>query len=86
MVTTKDTMDNDEKLATALGWSFSPAHGGWINEAHRNRPGEDPNGYGSYEVADDIDEALFWSGIEADEDMRSAIDRVESGLPYHGRA
>lgn len=73
-----DPMDNDETLARALGWKWSPAHDGWINESHRNRPGEDPNGHGSYEVAADIEEALFWSGIETDEDMRAAIDRVEN--------
>ena len=68
-------MDNDEKLAAALGWRFSPAHDGWINENHRET-GKD--GWGSYEVAADIEEALFWSGIETDEDMRSAIDRFEN--------
>lgn len=60
--------------AKALGWRFSHALGGYIHESHRNRPGEDPNGWGSYEVADDAEEACFWEGIET---LGQAIAKIQ---------
>lgn len=66
---------HDERLAATLGWRFSPAHDGWINEQHRAALGD---GWGSYEVAADIEEALFWSGIETDEDMRVKTKRLDA--------
>ncbi len=43
-MTCDEIMCNDEKLAKALGWRFSPAHDGWINEQHRDAHGD---GWGS---------------------------------------
>lgn len=58
------------RAALHLGWKYSSAHGGWISESHRNRPGEDPNGWGSYEVADDAEQACFREGIETIDQAR----------------
>lgn len=57
---------NYKAAAELLGWKWSPAHNGYISENHRNRPGEDRNGWGSYDVAADAEEACFWEGIEND--------------------
>ncbi len=63
------------KAAEMRGWKLSQAHGGYINERYRNRPGEDPTSWGSYEVADTAEEALFWDGVETLEDAKKMIDK-----------
>jgi hypothetical protein len=52
--------------AQKLGWEFSQAFNGFINERYRNRPNEDPNGWGSYEVEPDAEQACFRDGIETE--------------------
>lgn len=55
-----------KSAAEVLGWRWSSAHDGYISEGHRNRPGEDRNSWGSYEVAADAEEACFWDGVETE--------------------
>lgn len=57
--------------AHALGWRWSSAHDGYINERYRNRPNEDPNGWGSYEVEPDAEHACFRDGIETIEQAKN---------------
>lgn len=54
--------------AAALGWIYSPAHGGYINEGRR-RPGD---GWDSYVVADDPAQACWLDGLEDDDALRRA--------------
>ncbi len=65
-----------EELAHKLGWRWSSAHDGYISEGHRNRPNATWPGWDSYEVAVDAEEALFWEGIETEEDMRAALAKA----------
>lgn len=58
-------------LAEKLGWRWSSAHGGYINESHRNRP--EP-GWGSYDVAATSEDGCFASGIET---IEQALARLE---------
>jgi hypothetical protein len=59
-----------QPLAKQLGWRWSHAHGGYINESHRSRP--EP-GWGSYDVADDAEAACDASGIETIEQALAAL-------------
>ena len=52
------------KAAGLLGWVWSHAHGGYINDRYRDRPNTSPNRWDSYRVADDAEEACFWDHIE----------------------
>jgi hypothetical protein len=61
------------RAARALGWRYSSAHEGWISETHRDRQNEDPNGWGSYGVAGDAEQACFMDGVETIEQALAAF-------------
>lgn len=61
-------------LAKRLGWDWSAAHGGYINESHRNRP---QPGWGSYDVAETSEDACFISGVETIEEAIAWLDARE---------
>lgn len=63
--------------ARKLGWKYSSAHDGYICERFRKRQGEDPKGWGSYEVAPDAEHACFRDGIET---ANQAFDYVHGDI------
>ena len=63
--------------AKKLGWRHSPAHDGFMCERYRNRPYQDPDSWGSYEVAPDAEHACFRDGIET---PNQAFDYVNGDL------
>lgn len=67
--------------AAKNGWVFSPAHGGYINEARRRQG----LGWDSYIVADDAEEACFFDGIETEHAALSALDKEERLAVYEAR-
>lgn len=63
-------------LAAQLGWKWSHALGGYINEGHRGRPGPSNGlGWDSYEVADTAQDACFQSGVET---LDEALSKLEA--------
>lgn len=52
-------------VAKHLGWKFSSAHGGYINDQERN--GKEGNA--GYVVAETAEEACRISGVESDSDL-----------------
>lgn len=65
--------------AEILGWKWSAAYDGYINDNHRSRPGTRPIDWDSYEVAHDAEEACFRDGLET-------ITQAENHLRTLGRA
>jgi hypothetical protein len=55
--------ENWRAAAAKLGWTWSHAHGGLINERHRAQG----LGWDTYKVAADAEEACDWDGIETEE-------------------
>ena len=55
-----------KKAAAKLGWSWSAAHNGYISESERF-PGD---GWASYVVALDAEEACFFGGVETETEAR----------------
>lgn len=49
--------------AAKLGWQWSPAHNGYINEGERIFDHKRAR-WGDYRVEDDAEEACFTSGVE----------------------
>lgn len=48
--------------AAKLGWYWSHAHGGYINEGERGYMGRE--GWAGYRVETDVEDACFTSGVE----------------------
>lgn len=59
---------NFAPIAKALGWEYSPAHGGWISENHRRQG----IGGDTYIVEVYPADACFADGIETLEQMYTA--------------
>lgn len=59
-----------QQVAAKKGWTWSPPHGGYINEAHRDNYDREGryigNSWASYKVADTAEEACFFDGIETE--------------------
>lgn len=56
------TRTNFQIAAELLGWQWSHAHGGYINESHRRQGGQ----WSDYQVAETAEDACFIDGIETD--------------------
>lgn len=56
--------------AAKLGWYWSSAHGGYINEGQRDQG----LGWDSYRVQEDVEDACFASGVETLEQALAMLD------------
>jgi len=56
------------QAAEALGWRYSPAHAGWISDAHVDRSQHGEGGHASDMSAED---ACFLDGVET---LEQAVD------------
>jgi hypothetical protein len=65
-----------QKAAELLGWKWSHAHGGLINEGHRNGPD-----WSVYFVATDAQDACFQDGIENDAEAAAYVARHAMAEP-----
>ena len=57
-----------EKAAEELGWRWSPAFDGYINDGHRNGPD-----WKDYVVAQTAEDACLLDGVENDADAEALL-------------
>lgn len=62
------------KTAVALGWRWSNAHDGYINETHKNQRDEKRHTFETYLVTGDAEQACFYDGIETIEQALSKLE------------
>lgn len=68
-----------QQVAERKGWRWSPPHGGYINENHRDNYDREGryigDSWASYRVADDAEEACFFDGIENEAEAHDHLAR-----------